>query len=114
MQSDTISWFDYPFSSGDLLLAAAILLVLAAFLLIFSRRRKIALQQSEVTEEMMIYLARIADALEIQSARTPERLLAELTAAIRQQNDPPSRALRNNDPGPVRFPLYNGEIPPKR
>jgi hypothetical protein len=113
MQSDTISWFDYPFSSGDLLFAAAILLVFAAVLLIFSSRRKIALQQSEVTEEMMIYLARIADALEIQSARTPERLLAELTTAIKQQNDPPSPALRN-DPGPVRFPLYNGEIPPKR
>jgi hypothetical protein len=67
MQSDTISWFDYPFSSGDLLLAAAILLALAAVLLIFSSRRKIALQQSEVTEEMMIYLARIADALEIRA-----------------------------------------------
>jgi hypothetical protein len=113
MQSDTISWFDYPFSSGDLLLAAAILLVLAAFLLIFSSRRKIALQQSEVTEEMMMYLARIADALEIQSARTPERLLAELTAAIKQQNDPPSPSVVD-DPAPLRFPLYNGEIPPKR
>jgi hypothetical protein len=112
MQSDTISWFDYPFSSGDLLLASAILLALAAVLLIFSSRRKIALQQSEVTEEMMIYLARIADALEIQSARTPERLLAELTAAIKQ-SDPASPAAVNG-PAPLHFPLYNGEIPPKR
>jgi hypothetical protein len=113
MQSDTISWFDYPFSSGDLILAAAILLVLAAFLLIFSSRRKIALQHSEVTEEMMIYLARIAEALEVQSARTPERLLGEITAAIKQQNEPPPPAPANN-PRPVRFPVFNSEIPPER
>lgn len=113
MQSDTTSWFDFPFSSGDLLLAAAVLLVLAALLLVFSSRRKIALKHSEVTEEMMLYLARIADALEIQSARTPERLLAELSSALKQTNSPLPPAV-GDDPELVRFPLYNGEVPPKR
>ena len=123
MQSDTISWFDYPFSSGDLILAAAILLVLAALLLVFSSRRKVALQHSEVTEELVLYLARIADALEIQAARTPERQLAELASAIRQQNNPvpPSSALNNETasgpgptPSPIRFPRFNVDLPPER
>ena len=113
MQSNTISWFDYPFSSGDLILAAAILLVLAAFLLIFSSRRKVALQHSEVTEELMIYLSRIAEALEVQSARTPERLLAEITAAMKQQNNS-SPLPAASDPTPVRFPRFNINVPPER
>ncbi len=114
MQSNTISWFDYPFSSGDLLLAAAVLLVLAALLLVFSSGRKIALRHSEVTEELMIYLARITDALEVQSARTPERLLAELTAALKQPNVPPPLQTPGNDPDTVRYPMYKSEIPPER
>jgi len=59
MPRDTSSLFEYPFSSGELLPAPAVLLVLAAFLLLFSRRRKIALRHSEVSEELMLYLARI-------------------------------------------------------
>jgi hypothetical protein len=114
MQSDTSSLFDYPFSSGDLLLAAAVLLVLSAFLLAFSSRRKIALRHSEVTEELMVYLARITDALEIQSARTPERLLAELTAALKQPNIPAPLQSPGNDPHTVRYPSHNVEIPPQR
>jgi hypothetical protein len=115
MQSDTISWFDYPFSSGDLILAAAILLVFAAFLLIFSSRRKVALQHSDVTEELMLYLARISDALEIQSSRTPERVLAEMAAAIKQQNNlaPPQTPL-DSEPRSVRVPRFNVEMPPER
>jgi hypothetical protein len=111
MQSDTSSWFDYPFSSGDLLLAAAVLLVLAACLLVFSSRRKIALRQSEVTEELMVYLARITDALEIQSARTPERLLADLTAALKQPNVPPPLETPGNNPHSPRYPWHNAGTP---
>ena len=114
MPSEPSSLFDYPFSSGDLLVAAAVLLVLAAFLLVSSSRRKIALRHSEVTEELMLYLARMTDALEIQSARTPERMLAELAAALKQPNVPPPVQTAGNDAHTVRHPLQNVEIPPRR
>ncbi len=114
MQSNSISIFDYSFSTGDLVLAAAVLLLLAALLLVFSSRRKVALQNSEVTEEMMIYLARIADALEVQAARTPERFAAEVTAALRQPAIPPVRTPIATDPDSVPFPRFNGETPPAR
>jgi hypothetical protein len=83
-------------------------------LLIFSSRRKVALQHSDVTEELMLYLARISDALEIQSSRTPERVLAEMAAAIKQQNNlapPPSL---DSEPKSVRVPRFNVEMPPER
>jgi hypothetical protein len=90
------------------------LLVLAAFLLVFSSRRKIALRQSKVTEELMGYLARTTDALEIQSARTPERLLADLTAAMKQPSVPPPLQTLGNDPHTARYPLHDAETPPER
>ncbi len=62
----------------------------------------------------MVYLARITDALEIQSARTPERLLADLTAALQQPNVPPPLQTLGNDPNTARYPLHNAEIPPER
>jgi hypothetical protein len=124
MQPDSVSLFDFTFSSGDLVFAAAILLALAALLLVFSGRRKIALQESLVTEELLILLSRIADALEIQAARTPEKLISDLTSALKQPNafspDPappiptPQRQTRPDDSSPMRFPLYNGEIPQDR
>jgi hypothetical protein len=50
-------------TSFQLLLAAGTLLIFAAVLLGF-RRKKVELQSSAVTEELMAYLARIANALE--------------------------------------------------
>jgi hypothetical protein len=114
MPSEPSSLFYYPFWSGDLLVAAAVLLVLAAFLLVLSSRRKIALRHSEVTEELMLYLARMTDALEIQCARTPERMLAEPAAALKQPNVPAPVQTAGNDANTVRHPLHNVEIPPRR
>jgi hypothetical protein len=126
MQSNSVSLFDFTFSSADLVFAAAILLALAALLLVFSSRRKIAIQESLVTEEMLILLARIADALEVQAGRTPERLIADLTAALKQQNVetlqmPPLEAGPPQTPPPLtrekppivrmRFPSYKSEMP---
>jgi hypothetical protein len=131
MQSNTVSLFDFTFSSSDLIFAAAVLLALAALLLIFSSRRKIAIQESLVTEELLILLARIADALEVQAGRTPERLIADLVAALKQQNAAALQTLSLQPPPlptaplptpplptresppivPMRFPLYNGEMP---
>jgi hypothetical protein len=51
--------------------------------------------------------------LRMAKSRTPERLLTELTTALKQTNSPLPPAV-GDDPAPLRFPLYNGEIPPKR
>jgi hypothetical protein len=53
-----------PLTSFQLILAAGALLVVAAVLLWVQRRTRIAVDSSTVSDELMIYLARIASALE--------------------------------------------------
>lgn len=66
------SWIaDTPLTSYQLILAAGALLVLAAVLLLVQRRTRIALESSVVSEELMIYLARIANALERPQPQWP-------------------------------------------
>jgi len=55
---------DTPMTSYQLILIAGGLLVMAAVLLWVQRRTRIALESSVVSEELMIYLGRIANALE--------------------------------------------------
>ena len=55
---------DTPLTSYQLILVAGALLVVAAVLLWVHRRTRIAVDSSTVSEELMIYLARIANALE--------------------------------------------------
>lgn len=54
----------HSISSFQLLLAGALLLCAAAFLLAVSRRNRVTLQRSAATDEITVYLGRIADAAE--------------------------------------------------
>ena len=55
----------HAISSLDLLLGAALLLCIAAFLLAIARRnRRVTVHPSPVTDEIIIQLGRIADAVE--------------------------------------------------
>jgi len=55
---------DVPVTSFQLLLSAGALLTFAAILLGFRRKPRVEVESSAVTEELMAYLARIANALE--------------------------------------------------
>lgn len=55
---------DVPMSSLQLLIAGGALLICAAILLGLRRKQRVELENSGVTEELMAYLARIANALE--------------------------------------------------
>lgn len=55
---------DTPLTSYELILMAGGLLIVAAILLWAHRRTRIALESSVVSDELMIYLGRIANALE--------------------------------------------------
>lgn len=78
MQSDTLySFFGRPITSFEVLVVGAILLVVAACLLIFSRRQRVALDRSWTTDELMLHLSRIAEALDRLAARPPDRVVVE-------------------------------------
>jgi hypothetical protein len=55
---------ELPLSSFELLVGGGALLICAAILLGLRRRQRVELETSMVTEELMAYLARIANALE--------------------------------------------------
>jgi hypothetical protein len=59
-------------TSAELLMAGGVLLLFAAVLLLIRRESRMVRESSEVTEELLGYLARIAQALE-----EPKRLSAE-------------------------------------
>jgi|GEM_PF-2444147 len=89
MQSNPIfSIFGKPLSSMELLIAGAVLLFVAGVLLIFSRRRRFALDRSWATDEITLYLSRIADALERQAMRPPERIVLESAKPAENSAEP--------------------------
>jgi|SRR5580700_9038342 hypothetical protein len=57
-------WTDLPVTSFELLVAGGALLVCAAALLSVRKKNRVVLESSVVTEELMAYLGRIANALE--------------------------------------------------
>jgi len=72
MWESTLWATDLPLNSIELLAAGGALLICAAILLGLRRRQRVEMESSVVTEELMAYLARIANALEhIQRKEIP-------------------------------------------
>jgi hypothetical protein len=76
---DLPSWLPKePLSSNQLLLIGGALLFLAAILLSVRRTTRVSLRGSPLTEELMIYLARIANALERPQGPSTDEVAAEV------------------------------------
>ncbi|MGB7845930.1 MAG: hypothetical protein WBL63_09970 [Candidatus Acidiferrum sp.] len=65
---------DVPLTSSQMLVAGGVLLICAAILLGMRRKSRVVLERSPMTEELMVYLARIATALEGSSASNTEEV----------------------------------------
>ena len=77
------------FSSMTLLAVGALLLIAAGVLLAFASKRRVALQRSIVTDELMVHLARITEALEHQAARPMEKVVAEALTQVEAERSAP-------------------------
>ena len=77
---ETSAYFpDIPTSSFQLIVAAGALLIAAAVLLgLRPRTRNVAVQPSLLTDELMIYLGRIADALERNAQPNKHLIISEI------------------------------------
>ena len=77
--------WDLPLSSFQLLVAGGALLIFAALLLLVRRKSRVEVESSVVTEELMAYLARIANALETpRETTTKEELTAEVLRRLQE------------------------------
>jgi hypothetical protein len=111
MQSHSlVSLFGRTLSSGELLIAAAGLLVIAALLLVFGRRHKLALQRSWVTDEVMLQLARIADALERQASRP----MPQIVAPVSKHEEEPAQTKVVEQVHTIPYSMFGREIPQSR
>ncbi len=77
---------DMPMSSFQLMVAAGGLLIVAAVLLGLRRRTSnVAVQRSLLTDELMIYLGRIADALERNAPPNKQMIITEIERRIAER-----------------------------
>ena len=109
-----------PLSSLQLLLASGGLLFVAGLLIGWRRKNRVALQRSALTDELMIYLSRIADAVERHAERPSAQQIAEMIErriAEQQRNSEASAAAAGAGAAPksraVPFSMFGREYTEK-
>jgi len=75
---------DVPMTSFQLLVAGGALLICAAILLAVGRKTRVVMEHSVVTDELMAYLARIANALEGQRAPSSEEITERVVRRLQE------------------------------
>jgi hypothetical protein len=78
------SWADVPVTSLELLAAGGALLICAAILLGLRRRQRVEMESSVVTEELMAYLARIANALEAMQVPSSDAITKDVLLRLQE------------------------------
>jgi hypothetical protein len=84
---ETSGYFpDIPMSSFQLIVAAGALLLAATVLLgLRQKTRNVAVQRSLLTDELMIYLGRIADALERNAPPNKQLIISEIERRVAER-----------------------------
>jgi hypothetical protein len=73
------SWFaGLPITSTEVFVGVGALLFVSGLMIGVGRKQRVALQRSLLTDEMLIYFSRIADAVERQADRPTVQQIAEM------------------------------------
>ena len=73
------SWFpNLPVTSAQLFVAGGVLLFVVGLMIGIGRKQRVSVQRSFFTDELMIYLSRIADATERQADRPTLPQIADM------------------------------------
>lgn len=115
------SWFsNLPISSAQLLVAGGVLLFVVGLMIGIGRKQRVSVQRSFFTDELMIYMSRIADAVERQADRPTLQQIAEMIdrrIAEQQRNSEANAAAAGAGAGPktraVAFSMFGREYPEK-
>lgn len=95
-----------PLTSFQLLAAGGALLICAGVLLAFRRKTRVTLERSPLTDELMIYLGRIADALERQKGLSTD----EVKAALMEKMEETANAKPNGKVKEMPFSIFGREV----
>ncbi len=116
------SWFpNLPITSTQLLLAGGVLLFIVGLMIGIGRKQRVSVQRSFFTDELMIYLSRIADAAERQADRPTLQQIAEMIdrriAEHQRTTETNAAAGAGDGPGPksrpVAYSMFGREYPEK-
>jgi hypothetical protein len=116
------SWFpNLPITSTQLLLAGGVLLFIVGLMIGIGRKQRVSVQRSFFTDELMIYLSRIADAAERQADRPTLQQIAEMIdrrIAEHQRTTETNAAAGAGDGAgpksrPVAYSMFGREYPEK-
>ena len=115
------SWFpNLPITSTELFVAGGVLLFVVGLMIGIGRRQRVSVQRSFFTDELMIYLSRIADAVERQADRPTLPQIADLVdqrIAEHQRNAEANAAAAGASTGPksraMPFSMFGREVPEK-
>lgn len=73
------SWFpSLPITSTEVFVAGGVVLFVVGLMIGIGRKQRVSVQRSFFTDEMMIYLSRIADAVERQADRPTVQQISEM------------------------------------
>ena len=73
------SWFpNLPVTSAELFVAGGVLLFVVGLMIGIGRKQRVTVQRSFFTDELMIYLSRIADAMERHADRPTAQQVADM------------------------------------
>jgi hypothetical protein len=117
------SWFpNVPITSTQLLLAGGVLLFVVGVMIGIGRKQRVSVQRSFFTDELMIYLSRIADGVERQADQPTLPQIADMIdrrIAEHQRNAETNAATAAAGAGaapksrPVAFSMFGREYPEK-
>jgi hypothetical protein len=100
------------FSSIQLLVAGGGLLFVAGLLIGLRRKARVSLQRSPLTDELMIYLSRLTEALEKQAERpSPQQIVEMIEKRMAQQRSAEGSAAQKSKA--VAFSMFGREYPEK-
>lgn len=95
-----------PLTSFQLLVAGGALLICAAVLLGLRRQTRVTVERSLLTDELMIYLGRIADALEKQRIPSTD----DVTVSVMRRMEEMANAKPNGKVREMPFTMLGREV----
>jgi hypothetical protein len=115
------SWFpNLPVTSAQLFVAGGVLLFVVGLMIGIGRKQRVSVQRSFFTDELMIYLSRIADAVERQADRPTLTQIADMidkriaeSQRNAQANAAAAGAGSDAKSRPVAYSMFGREYPEK-
>lgn len=99
-----------PLTNTQMMMAGGALLLFAAMLMVLRRRTRVVVVSSPLTEEVMVYLARIANAVENARGPSSDEIAAEFMRRMQEREGGAENAKENGKVETMPLSMFGREI----